>query len=160
MNSQVRSPFVPLFLSDLLKWRITFAIQLLSKEVKQISLCSYKRPLDVSENYARDNLKAHEKKNEGDLQNFTPTASAVGCKLCTLQGHSMNKCTIYHSYEARVERCKKMRLCTACASSKQEGENCPGLYPFSVKSVPLRHILYRYVIILRKSLSLHAHVYQ
>lgn len=95
------------------------------------ALSRNKKLFRVTENPSKNDkgqVKTYEKKNgDAALQNFTTSSSGAYCKLCTSRGHTMLKCTKFASYEARVERCKQLKLCTGCSSLKHKSENCPGL---------------------------------
>ena len=56
------------------------------------------------------------------------------CKFCGVSGHSLVKCTRFTTANARIDRCRQLKLCIYCSSAKHTDDNCTGLkneLPFS-----------------------------
>jgi len=58
------------------------------------------------------------------------------CKFCSSKDHSMFRCPNYTSNAARVRRCKELRMCSMCSSSKHSSGACAARldYPCGVCS--------------------------
>ena len=48
------------------------------------------------------------------------------CKFCSTVGHSMLGCRKYNNHTVRIDRCRELKLCSLCTSSKHVKERCPG----------------------------------
>ena len=58
------------------------------------------------------------KKPEPKSSNFSK------CKLCSLNNHRMISCFKYSTHDARVKRCRELKLCEHCTSSKHDSGSC------------------------------------
>ena len=66
------------------------------------------------------------KKEPSTLENFSTNAYSLHCKFCNANGHSMFNCTQYKTLESRKTRCKELKFCTSCTSSKHKSNDCYG----------------------------------
>ena len=62
------------------------------------------------------------------MQNFKSvnTKANVTCKLCSADHHSLGKCTNFVNYKDKINRLKKLSMCTRCAGSGHEENACFG----------------------------------
>ena len=50
-------------------------------------------------------VKSYERKNdEAALENFYASSNTIYSKFCATQGHPMNKCNKFPSYETKIDR--------------------------------------------------------
>ena len=64
--------------------------------------------------------------SKGTLQNFKNISTKFACKLCGGQGHSLGQYNNYTSYEEKIVRLSELSLCTRCAGSGHNENNCFG----------------------------------
>lgn len=59
---------------------------------------------------------------------FSNTAVATQerktCKFCLGLNHSMLHCPVYSTHQSRVDRCKELKLCASCSSSRHNKIEC------------------------------------
>ena len=51
-------------------------------------------------------------------------SNSIKCKFCSLSNHRMLSCFKYATHAARVKRCKELKLCSHCTSSKHDSTAC------------------------------------
>ena len=64
-------------------------------------------------------------KPAADQKNESKFDQKKSCKFCNGIGHSMFHCRKYSSHVTRVNRCKEIKLCSLCTSSKHAMDGCP-----------------------------------
>ena len=64
-----------------------------------------------------------------DQQNLPTNLGARGaiCRLCDVQGHSLNFCTRYRTGEQRLEQCVARKMCIHCTSVQHSSSECKGV---------------------------------
>ena len=60
------------------------------------------------------------------------------CKLCGNVGHSMMICRKYGDHDSRLKRCKDLKLCCLCSSTKHEQDKCPRTLEFECSICKLK----------------------
>lgn len=53
------------------------------------------------------------------------------CKFCICSGHNMLHCKKYNDYKARIERCKKLKMCFKCSSQNHMSSKCNNQLDFA-----------------------------
>jgi len=70
-------------------------------------------------------------------QVFQKAASATfekkPCKFCSSTSHSMLNCLKYPTHDSRIDRCKELKLCIKCTSSKHISRDCKIRLDFKCK---------------------------
>ncbi|XP_068243599.1 uncharacterized protein [Palaemon carinicauda] len=57
---------------------------------------------------------------------FANKVTKLTCKLCAAEGHTLGKCVNFNHYNDKVARLRKLSLCTRCAGSGHEDNECYG----------------------------------
>ncbi|XP_068228118.1 uncharacterized protein [Palaemon carinicauda] len=62
------------------------------------------------------------------IQNFkfANKVTKLTCKLCAAEGHTLGKCVNFNHYNDKVARLRELSLCTRCAGSGHEDNECYG----------------------------------
>ena len=69
------------------------------------------------------------KEAKGTMQNFGAVNTKLvklRCKLCSSEGHTIGKCTNFLKYNDKLARLKELSLCSRCAGSGHNEDNCYG----------------------------------
>ena len=68
------------------------------------------------------------KENKSTMQNFGTInkEQKLKCKVCLAEGHSIGKCTSFSSHNDKVARLRELSLCSRCAGSGHNENQCYG----------------------------------
>ena len=71
-------------------------------------------------------FKPNRKNNSGFNFNTQIRKFKIHCRFCQVDGHTSNDCTIYATYQQRINRCGVKKLCVQCTSPDHiSGPYCP-----------------------------------
>ena len=74
----------------------------------------------TSNSKSEPNFSTQSSKSKGHLQ------YKLHCKFCGSDGHYNKICTLFKTYQQRVDKCIQAGLCTTCASHMHPTSDCPG----------------------------------
>ena len=73
--------------------------------------------------------------NNAPTMNFAVASSSknsqekqdLHCRFCNVNGHTNLYCPNYLTCDARIKKCKELKICIHCTSLRHESEHCHGL---------------------------------
>ena len=91
----------------------------------------YVNPNDKAGNFSKPWQNKTTNIAETPTLNFAGTEkgnpTVLHCRFCNVDGHSSLYCANFVSVEARIKKCKELKICIYCTSSKHDESKCPGL---------------------------------
>ena len=91
---------------------------------------TFSKPNTISKTYSANSnfpTKFKESKvSKSTVQNYKSTFSKMKCKLCGSVEHSLGLCSTFTNYANKVARLRELSLCTRCAGSGHNEDNCYG----------------------------------